>query len=153
MPFFQPVHLIVNSFMQIKENKQAGVTLVELLLVVAAIGLLVYLIANLPASITAINKSRHTSVAREIASKKLDSLREQTYTGLTETTEPVNFNDSSLTDLPSGSATYEILPCPDQICTNEEKIKEIKVSVKWVEQSNQKSVDLTTLIADGGLHP
>lgn len=123
----------------------------ELVLVIAAVGFLVLLIGNLPSSISSINKSRHMSLARDITSKQIDSLRKQTYNGLTITTEPVTFFDSSLTDFSTPTATYEISDCPADICLNSEKIKKIKVKVTWKEQGDNKVVELTTLIAEGGL--
>lgn len=133
------------------QQNQKGVSLMELVLVIAAVGFLVLLIANLPSSISSINKSRHMSLARDITSKEIDSLRKQTYNGLTITTEPVTFSDSSLMDLPTPTATYEISDCPADICPNAEKIKKIKVKVTWKEQGDNKVVELTTLIAEGGL--
>lgn len=125
--------------------------MIELVLVVAAIGFLALLIGNLPSSISSINHSRHLSLARDIASKEVDFLRKETYSGLTATTDPVPFTDPALGELSQPTAVYEVTDCSSEVCTNDEKIKNIKVKISWNEQGDKKTVELATLIAEGGL--
>lgn len=124
-----------------------------MVLVIAAVGFLALLIGNLPSSLSSINKSRHISEARDIAGKEIDSLRKLTYNGLSLTGGPVDFIDPGLSNLPSATATYEVDGCPTDICTNDESVKEVKVNVNWDEQGDKKTVELTTLVAEGGLNP
>lgn len=130
-------------------SSQGGISLIELLLVVVSVGFLALLIANLPSSMSAINQSRHASLAREIASKEIDYLRRQTYTNLANSSS--NFTDSSLTALPNPLATYEVTDCPLSICTHNERAKQVRVKVSWVESGVNKNVQLTSIIAESGL--
>ena len=130
-------------------KKEKGVSLVELVLVVAAVGFLALLVSNLPSSISSINKSRHASLARDIAGKQMDYLRRQTYANLSEGTE--SFFDSSLNNLPGALATYEIEECPLEVCLDQESAKEVKVKVIWNESGDSKSVELVTIVGEGGI--
>ncbi len=134
-------------------RNEEGISLVELVLVIAAVGFAALLIGNLPSSISSITKSRHISQARDIAGKEVDTLRKLTFDGLALTGGPVAFNDPSLSDLPASAATYEIDSCPEDICTNSEDVKEVKVVVNWNEEGDAKKVELDTLVAEGGLNP
>jgi len=64
--------------------KSKGVSLIELVLVVVAVAILALLITSLPGAIQSIRKSGNSSTAREIVSKKLDSLRKQPYANLSK---------------------------------------------------------------------
>lgn len=130
-------------------RKDSGVSLVELVLVVAAVGFLALLVNNLPSSISSINKSRHASLARDVASKQIDYLRRQTYENLSLGT--VAFSDSGLGNLPESSAVYEVEDCPVEVCTDLEDAKEVKVKVSWNESGDSKFVELVTIIGEGGV--
>lgn len=123
--------------------------MIEILLVVAAVGFLVLLIANLPSSVASISKSRHASLAREIANKEMDFLRKKTYANLALGTN--TFTDPGLDNLPTPSASYEVTDCPVQVCSGGEKVKQIKVTVAWNEGGSNKSVELVTLIGENGV--
>lgn len=134
------------------KRHEHGVSLIELVLVVATVIFLALLINNFPSSIASINKSKHSSIARDIVGKQLDALRRQKYADLNNTLEGgVSFTDSGLYALPSSSAVYEINDCPVSVCSNNENIKEVKVRVKWKENSQDETVELSTLIAEGGI--
>lgn len=130
-------------------KKERGVSLIELVLVIAAVGFLALLVSNLPSSISSINKSRHASLARDIAGKQIEYLRRLTYANLSEGAE--SFFDSGLSNLPGALATYEVEACSPEICPNQEGAKEVKVKVSWNESGDNKSVELTTIIGEGGL--
>lgn len=134
---------------QPKNNWQKGITLVELLLVVVAVGFLALLINNLPSSISSINRSRHSSIAREIAEKQLEYLRKQPYPTLANGVN--NFSDPQLSTLPSVTAVYEIADCSSQICQFSEVAKEVRVRVSWNESGDNKTVELLTIIAQQGV--
>jgi len=132
-----------------KKKYEQGISLIELILVVIAAGVLALLVASLPSSIQSIRNSGNTSLAREIASKKLDYFRKQPYANLSNGVN--NFTDPSLSKLPSPAAEYEIEDCPIAVCTAGEEAKEIKVKISWKESGITKNLELSTLVAEGGL--
>lgn len=144
MLFFQPDNLRNNKFVH-----QKGVSLVELVLVTAAVVVLALLIGNLPSSVASINKSRHLSIAREVASKQIESLRKQTYQNLSNGT--ISFTDAKLSSLSQAAASYEINDCPISLCALSEEAKQVKVRVSWNELGDNKEVELTTIISQGGI--
>ena len=128
---------------------QQGVSLVELVLVASAVIFLSLLIGNLPSSMSSINKSRHLSIAREIAGKQIEYLRKQPFGNLVD---GVNFfTDQDLATLTDASATYEIEDCPPAVCVLGETVKKIKVEISWNEGGANKKVEATTIIAEGGI--
>jgi type II secretory pathway pseudopilin PulG len=130
-------------------KQERGISLIELILVVVAVGILALLVSSLPSSIQSIRHSGNTSLAREIASKQLDYFKKQPYANLSNGTS--TFSDTGLSKLPSPTAEYEIDDCPVDICTSGEEAKKIKVIITWQEQGDTKNIELSTLIAEGGL--
>ncbi len=130
-------------------NKQAGISLIEIILVIVAIGFLVMIIANLPSATAAVTRNRHISLARDIASREIENLRKQGYANLAIGSS--SFVDPNLTNLNSGTGTVNIEDCPEQTCTLGELAKIITVQVKWNEQGDNKQVEVTTLISEGGI--
>jgi len=122
---------------------------VELVLVVAAVGFLALLVNNLPSSISSINKSRHISLARDVAGKQMEFLRRQSFENLSNGTE--TFSAPELNTLNGANALYEINDCPPEICTEGEEAREVKVRITWNESGDNKSVELMTIIGKGGL--
>lgn len=136
--------------MHYKNNKlEQGLSLIELLLVIAAVSILGILIASFPSAIASINKSRHISIAKDIASREIDVLRKQTYDSLSNGTSL--FTDENLPILNQASATYDIEDCQPSVCGNEEEIKQVKVKVAWNELGDDKVVSISTLIGKGGI--
>lgn len=128
---------------------QRGISLAETLLVIFAIGFIVLLLANLPNSMNLINKSRHLSLAREIASKQIEDKRSINYANLANDNSAIS--DSRISLIPSGSGTVVVEDCPNTICTNGEHIKQITVTVSWKESGKQQTINLKTFIGEGGL--
>lgn len=144
MPFFPWVK---------SKNKwpsQKGVSLIETLLVVVVVGGIVLLMANLPNAIGLIARSRHLGLAREIAAKQIEDKRATSYINLVNDTSSVS--DPRVTLLPNGSGEVQVEDCDPLICTNSENIKQITVSIQWMENSKQQSVSLKTLIGEGGIN-
>lgn len=129
--------------------KEKGISLIEIILVAAAVIALALLLGTLPSSMSSINKSRHTSIAREIATREIEYLKRQPYNNFLEGVNP--FTDLSLDSLNGGSAYYEIKPCSVEVCTHNEDIKEVKVSVAWNENGEPEKIELVTLIYAGGI--
>ncbi len=130
-----------------------GVSLVESILVVVMLGIIILLMANLPNAMGLINKSKHLSLAREIASKQIEEKRETPYANLvSDPDNPSAILDSRFSLLPNGSGSVKIEDCSSQICTNLEPVKQITVTVSWKEMSKDQIVTLKTFIAEGGLN-
>lgn len=131
-------------------RSQSGVSLVESLLVVVVIGVLVFLLANLPNAMGLISKSRHSSLAREIAAKQIEDKRAVSFINLVNGTSAIS--DSRLNLLPSSSGQVEVSDCESAICTNSEPIKKIKATVNWKDNNKDQTVVLETFIGEGGLN-
>lgn len=130
--------------------KQKGVSLVETIVVIMAIGFMVILMANLPNALELVTKSRHISLAKEIASKQIEDKRLINYLNLANGTTSIS--DSRLSLLPYGAGTVTIQDCNPQICTNSETLKDIKVTVIWKDNQKDQSINLETFIGQGGLN-
>lgn len=130
-------------------NSEQGVSLVEIVMVIVALGFLILLIANLPSSFNLISRSRHQSLAKDVALRKIDSLRKQGYSNLVDGVN--TFVDNDLVTLSSPSASYVISDCVAPVCTNAELAKQISVVVNWNESGDNKKVELSTIVSSGGL--
>lgn len=126
-----------------------GLSLVEILLVIAIIGMMVLLIANLPNSISLISKSRHQGLAREIAVKAIEDIRAQQYINLTDGSS--DLLDSRVGLLPEGAGTKIISDCSVAVCANGEQVKQVTISISWKETGRAQNLTVTTLIGQGGL--
>lgn len=130
--------------------KQKGVTLVELLLIIVAVGFLVVLLASIPNSLNLVAKSRHVSLAREVLISQIEDQRTLQYANLGSGT--TNISDTRLTSLPAGSGTILIEDCdPINICKNNEVAKQVTVTVLWKDGGKDQKLELKTIIAQGGL--
>ena len=129
---------------------ERGVSLVELLLVVIVVGVIVFLLANLPNAMNLINKSKHLSMAREIAAKQIEDKRSISYINLVNDTLAIS--DSRINLLPDGSGTVVVADCDVLICTQGESAKQVSVTVSWKDNNKLQKVSLETLIAEGGLN-
>ena len=133
-------------------NFQKGTSLVEILLVIAGIGFLIILVSTFPNTINLITLARHQSLAKEIATKEIESTREQSYINLTPGTQNITGNDTRFTLLPQGHGQKIIADCDVQICTQSELVKKVTVQINWFEEGQSKQVKLVTFISQGGLN-
>lgn len=131
-------------------RNEKGVSLIESLLVVVIISVIVLLMANLPSAMGLIQKSKHLSLAREIAAKQLEDKRSINYANLVNDTTAVS--DFRVSLLPQGAGEVLIEDCAATICTNSENIKQVKVTVSWVDNNKTQTVSLDTFIGEGGLN-
>lgn len=133
-----------------KSIRSRGVSLIETLLVIVAVSAIVFLMANLPNAMGLVNKSRHLSLAREIAAKQVEDKRATSYINLVN--DETAITDSRISLLPSGNGQVIVTDCDPLICTNDEHIKQVAVIVKWKEGSKDQQVSLKTFIGEGGIN-
>ncbi len=129
---------------------EKGVSLIEVLIVIVAVGFLVFLVASIPNAISLTTKSRNLSLAREIALKQVEDKRAVKYGNLVNGVTAVS--DVRLALLPSGSGTVTVEDCDVAVCTNNEPIKSIKVNIIWTQQGDNETIEVTTLVGEGGLN-
>lgn len=134
----------------IKINSVRGISLIEVLLAVAVVGTAVFLMANLPNAMGLVNKSRHLSLAREIAAKEIEDRRNISYINLVlDTTEII---DSRISLLPSGNGQVIVTDCDPLICTSLEHVKQVTVTLQWKEGNKNQQISLKTFIGEGGIN-
>lgn len=144
-------------------SKEQGFSLIESLLLVVVIGSVVFLIGNIPSAIMLVGKSKHISLAKEIAVKQIEDKRSISYSDIGFGSYPIN--DSRLGLLPQGSGTVIVgvkdeetpdpndwIPCDRSVCTNGEAVKQIAVTVDWVDNNKPQTVTLKTMIGEGGIN-
>lgn len=144
-------------------SKERGFSLLESLLVVVVVGSIVLLLANIPNALVLFSKSRHLSLAREIAVKQIEDKRSTSYINIWSGSSPIS--DPRLSLLPDGSGTIvvgvkdEATPDPDDwigcdpaFCTNGEALKLLTVTINWVDNNKPQTLTLKTLIGEGGIN-
>lgn len=129
---------------------EKGISLIELLLVVITIGSIVFLIANLPNALNLISKSKHLSLAKEIATKQIEDKRTINYANLVNDNSPIV--DSRMNLLPKASGEVLVEDCDSHICTSGEHIKQITVMLTWKDNNKTQTITLKTLIGEGGIN-
>ncbi len=127
-----------------------GISLIELILVVAVVGAAVFLMANLPNAIGLIGKSRHLSLAREIAAKEIEDKRNISYINLVNDVSSIS--DQRISLLPAGAGQSKVEDCDPSICTGSENIKQVTVTINWKEGSRDQQISLKTFIGEGGIN-
>ncbi len=130
--------------------RQAGVSLIESLLVVVVIGSMVYLLASIPNALGLITRARHMSLAREIAVKQIEDKRTINYSNLVNDASPIL--DSRLSLLPQGQGEVTVEDCDPAICTNAEHAKQVTILVSWTDNNKAQNVTLKTIIGEGGIN-
>lgn len=131
-------------------KQESGVSLIESLLVVVIIGSIVFLIASIPNALMLIGKSRHVSLAREIAVKQIEDKRMVSYANLVNDSSPLS--DSRLSLLPAGSGTVAVEDCSPSVCANGEHLKLVIVTVSWQDNLKAQNINLRTMIGEGGIN-
>ncbi len=119
-------------------------------MMVVMVGVIVALMANLPNAINLLSKSNHLSLAREIASKQIEDKRAISYSNLTNGS--VAISDSRMSLLIGSSGTIVVEDCGASLCPNGEHVKQVTVTISWKENNKTQTVNLKTLIGEGGLN-
>lgn len=134
-------------------KNEKGVSLIESLMVIVAVAGIVFLMANLPNALGLISKSNQISIAREIATKQIEDKRNISYLNLVNDIVSITpLTDFRMSSLPNSSGTVKVEDCPPTICTNGEHIKQITVTINWKNNNKQQSIDIKTLIGEGGVN-
>lgn len=141
--------MIKQNRLKLNKLSEKAFSIVELLIVVVVAGAIILVVANIPNSIGLIGQSKNESIAKDVATQKIELLRGQTYANLANGTTPII--DQRVSNLPGGTATTSVEDCPLSICAAGQAVKKVTVTISWTEKSEPKSVILTTLISDGGL--
>lgn len=131
-----------------------GFSLVEILLVIGIVAFILLIIGSLPSTFGLIGNSNHQSLAKQIATKKIEDLRSLGYDNICDPTggpctDPIT--DSRLISLPKSSGNAIISVCPINVCTSSEKVKQIEVTINWSDSGKDQSIKLSTFISKGGL--
>lgn len=129
---------------------EKGVSLIESLLVVVVIGTLVFLLANIPNALSLVGKSRHLSLAREIATKQIEDKRNISYINLVNDSSPIN--DTRIGLLPQGTGLVAVEDCNPMVCTSGEHIKLVTVTVNWQDNNKAQNLTFKTMVGDGGIN-
>lgn len=130
--------------------KQQGNSLIESLLVIVMVGIIVILMGNLPNAVNLMSKSKHLSLAREIATKQIEDKRSISFANLVNDNSAIV--DSRISLLPSGSGSVVVQDCNEQICTNSENIKQVIVTINWKDNTKPQTITISTFIGEGGLN-
>lgn len=136
--------------MKTAQSKQSGFSLIELLLVIVMVGFIATLIFNLPQSLRLNGMSSHETLAKEIASEQIEKLRAKTYDNIGGN-GTTSISDPRMSKLASGTGTITVADCPSSICSNNERIKHVTVTISWKDQDKTSSIKYDTLVAQGGL--
>lgn len=129
---------------------EKGFSLVESLLVVAVIGSVVFLMANIPNALVLVGKSRHVSLAREIVVKQIEDKRTIAFENLVNDNSPIS--DARLNLLPQGNGIVVVDNCNPSVCTQGENIKVVTATVNWLDNNKPQTVSLKTMISEGGIN-
>ena len=127
-----------------------GFSLIESLMIVAMVGIIVILMANLPNAMNLVNKSKDLSLIKEIATKQIEDKRAISYANLANGS--VAISDQRLNTVADASGTVLIEDCSVDVCKNEEHIKQVTVTLNWKENNKVQTITLKTLIGEGGLN-
>lgn len=130
--------------------KQKGNSLIESLLVIVMVGIIVILMGNLPNAINLMSKSKHLSLAREIATKQIEDKRSINFVNLVNDNSAIS--DSRISLLPSGNGNVVVQDCDALICTNAESLKQVIVTVNWKDNAKPQTITISTFIGQGGLN-
>lgn len=129
---------------------EKGFSLIEHLLVITIVGSIVFLLASLPNAIGLINKSKHLSLAREIAVKQIEDKRSAGYENLVN--GDFSIEDLRLNSLPQGTGVIKVENCDPPLCANGEQTKQVTAEVTWRDNNKTQKVRLNSLISQGGLN-
>ena len=136
--------------MIIAARKQIGFSLVELVIAVSLVGVIVLIVGNIPNAIRLVTSSESESVVRQVAAKKIEDIRAAGYENLPEQGTTA-ISDSRLSQLKSPSAFMVVDDCPVNICSSDEAVRQVTLTISWSEDGEPKTYQIVTLIGEDGL--
>lgn len=136
-------------------RNQNGLTLIELVVTAAVVGLLVLVVTNTFIAVAALQrKSRHLTIATEAGERIIESLRNENYVSI-DVTNPPSGNAS---DPPPHDHTADLpaeLPEPKSAIVEVEEpvggLKKLKVTIQYGSGNNFQEINLYTQIANVGI--
>jgi prepilin-type N-terminal cleavage/methylation domain-containing protein len=131
-------------------EKQDGFSLVELVIAVSLVGVIVMIVGNIPNAIRLVTSSQSESLVRQIAAKKIEDVRAAGYESLPEQ-GTTNITDSRLGQLNNSAAFMVVDECPATICTADEEVRQVTLTISWSEEGEPKTYQIVTLIGEDGL--
>ena len=117
-------------------NMKHGFTLIELLItIVLAVGGLMVLVQMMSIAMFADSNLEYSMIALNLATEKLEELKNSSYDSVTESTE-------------SSISGFDFVD--DRIVTinGANDLKDVQIKVRWTQKGNQQSIQLRTYIAD-----
>jgi Tfp pilus assembly protein PilV len=127
-----------------KQNRQQGTSLVEVILCMFMLTVLLVLYASALNTVALTRKLRYENLAYHIANKQMETLRNTGYDSLPASG---NIVDAQLAQIPAGAGTFTTAAYPGY-----GGVKQIIVTVTWTDPS-AKQVELRTLAGTGGINP
>lgn len=122
-----------------------GFSLVEVIIALGLVMVTMMIFAVTLAALPLVKSSRNQNIAYHIASKKLEEMRKTSFVSLPSSGA---FTDPGLAKLSSGTAALTV-----SNYQGNDQIKQILVTVGWIEQSKSASLNVETLISKNGLNP
>ena len=120
-----------------------GFSLIEIVLSLFVILAIITILLTTTATLRTSRNSNLQSLATEIESRQMETLRNTSYDSL-PASGTTSFTDSNLAKLPSSTATQTIADYGTDI-------KQVTLSVSWQESGINKNVKMDTLIYKYGL--
>lgn len=133
--------------MKTTANNQSGLTLTELVIATAVMGMLIIAIANTFITIIGIQRqSRNLALATEVTESKLESLRNDTYNDIAVSPPDIDFESELPDELgsPRSASVHVTEPRPD--------VKRLDAVVSWKEGKVTRTVKLSTLVSKLGIN-
>lgn len=132
-----------------KKSSQKGVTLIELLISIAVIGIaIISIYLALIYGIKVSQKAKYLSLSYQIANTEIETIRNTPFSNLINQTNGAMLSNSTanLAKLKNGQGTLTISDY-----NSDSKIKEITVKITWTENNATKTTQISTLATEGGI--
>lgn len=126
-----------------------GFSLIEIIVVLALAGFLFFILSGLPSIFKLTTSSNHLSLAKQAAERKMEEVRSEGYEALSAGT--TEFTDAKIQSLPQVNASLKVEDCPLEICTNNEEVLQVTITINWSQDGQPKAFTTSTLVAKGGL--
>lgn len=127
-----------------KLPKNSGFTLIEVLITLALISVLISIFFTATNIWRWIRHVRWQTFAKQIASSEMEQLRNTPYNNLPASG---SFSDPNMAKIPQGSGQLNIAAVNGQT-----DLSQVKVTVFWVQEGQNQSIELDTLMSKNGLN-